>query len=135
MEHRQIQIDLDVHKKIEENRVSFSETPNEVLRRVFGLPPQIAKPADQRAEAENGWSPAQSIFLPVGKTLKANYKGGVFEAEVVNGGLKFNGTVFKSPSAAACAATKNSVNGWIFWYYYDDVSGGWRSMASLRNPK
>lgn len=35
--NRQIEIDLDVHKVIENNRINFEETPNEVLRRIFGI--------------------------------------------------------------------------------------------------
>ena len=35
--YRTIKIDLDVHKLIETERLSFSEAPNDVLRRLLGL--------------------------------------------------------------------------------------------------
>ena len=36
-EHRQIDIDLDVHKRIELEKHSFSESDNQALRRLLGI--------------------------------------------------------------------------------------------------
>lgn len=133
MEYRQIQIDLAVHKKIEGNRQSFGETPNDVLRRVFGLAIPSTPSLDQKRESKSGWMLKAGVWLPEGTKLRAKYKGKMIEAEVIGNGLKCKGENYRSPSAAACAATGTSVNGWHFWDFFDDSSGTWRPISSLRN--
>ena len=46
-EFRSVEIDLDVHKRIELAREGFSETPNAVLRRLLGVDmPSVCSAAD-----------------------------------------------------------------------------------------
>ena len=72
-ELRTIEIDFDVHKKIEAERTSFSESPNDVLRRLLRLGNAAA------TEAAKGrgrsWS-GKGVTLPDG-TLQLT-RGGVF---------------------------------------------------------
>ena len=51
--NRQIEIDLDVHKAIENNRITFEETPNDILRRVFGLPDSITLLVEENSKVED----------------------------------------------------------------------------------
>jgi hypothetical protein len=48
---RSIEIDFDVHKLIEQERVSFSDTPNETLRRLLGIETLVSdKPKNTPAQ-------------------------------------------------------------------------------------
>ena len=132
MEKDKIQIDLEVHKKIEALRISFSETPNDILRRILGLAEHSKTPQAQGNASKAVWMPAPNVKLLEGTKLYARYKGRPVEAEVVQGGLKYNGTIYKSPSAAACAVTGNSVNGWNFWEVQEGTERFRRPLSSLR---
>lgn len=48
LEMKQIDIDLDVHRLIENARVDFEESPNTILRRVLGIDRTLMKVADHR---------------------------------------------------------------------------------------
>jgi len=119
---QQIVIDFDVHKFIEQHRTSFEDTPNDVLRRhLLGLSSAPKRP-EAVVQPRPGFH-ARGTFLPAGMTLRKVLKGVPHEAEVVDGGIRYKGKTFDSPSAAACAAAGNSVNGWAFWDYFDQATG------------
>ena len=44
-----------------------------------------------------------------------------------------DGNEFGSPSAAACSVTQNSVNGWMFWEYFDEDLNEWKILDRLRS--
>jgi hypothetical protein len=48
----------------------------------------------------------------------------------VDGQLRVDGTLYESPSAAARACTKRTMNGWQFWKVR--VKGEWVPLATLR---
>jgi hypothetical protein len=48
----------------------------------------------------------------------------------VDGQLRVDGTLYDSPSAAARACTKRTMNGWQFWKVR--VKGEWVPLATLR---
>ena len=59
-----------------------------------------------------------------GTILKGKFKGVEYNAKVVNDenlpegkGIKFNGEIYKSMTAAATAITRQPVNGWRFWKF------------------
>ena len=112
-EMQSIAIDIDVHKIIVANMEGFGETPNDVLRKLLGLP--VTR---QASSAPNGLV-TQGTILPEGLELSKIYKGEKFTARIRNGKILFNGEPYTSPSGAACAATSGSVNGWTFWEYQD----------------
>lgn len=61
-----------------------------------------------------------------------------FEAELLDerGQVKFNGTLFRSPSGACQEASGwKSCNGWTFWKYFNEESGAWRPIEEIRSPK
>ena len=129
METRQIEIDFEVHREIEKQRRSFSDTPNQVLRRVFKLEPTQETP--RKTPQGNGLS-SKGVLLKEGTRLRATYKHQRFEAIIEDGNIQYNGRAYHSPSAAANAVTGKSVNGWLFWEYYDPEQGVWRQLSMLR---
>lgn len=128
MEMTQISIDFDVYKAIQQRLESFNDTPNQVLRRVFELEPIEEKSPESQGESMY----AKGVLLKDGLRLRKRFKGRMLEARVENGKILHNGSMYTSPSGAAVAATGTSVNGWRFWEYFDDASGFWRSLDTLR---
>ena len=128
MEMSQISIDLDVYKEIQKRLQSFKDTPNQVLRRVFKLEAK----EDQIPIPQEGDLHVAGIVLKNGLKLRKIHKGKEHEAVVRNGKIEFNEKQFPSPSGAAVAATGYPVNGWRFWQFFDQVSGTWKLLDTLR---
>ena len=76
--------------------------------------------------------PLKGLF-PGGKVIYATHKGKDYKAWVLpNGGIRYNGQIYASPSAAGKAIiTKGAVNGWNFWKS-KDKSGQLVRIANLR---
>lgn len=74
----------------------------------------------------------KGVRFPHGTEFRARYGNAEYRAEVNNGALVFEGEKYGSPSAAAYAVTKNSVNGWTFWECRLPNSTKWRRIDSLR---
>lgn len=76
--------------------------------------PKAAKPA-KTPKAEK--PAAKKATMPeVGTVLRASYKKQEFKATVVEDGVRWNGKVYKSLSAAGCAITgRPTCNGWAFF--------------------
>ena len=117
-EVRSIEIDFDIHKKIEAERRSFDESPNDVLHRLLKIktgatpfPPFEGRP----------WT-GKGVTLPHGTELRMDYNGRLHSGLIRNGVWLVEGKRFNSPSAAAggVALTKDgrqpSLDGWIYWY-------------------
>jgi len=128
VETTKIDIDLDVYKAIQQRFISFSDTPNEVLRRVFGLEPTDNKPSNIQREGLY----IQGVLLKNGLKLRRKYCGKLVEATVEKNHISYNGKEYTSPSGAARAVTENSVNGWVFWQYYDEKTRKWQILSKLR---
>ena len=135
---RTIEIDFDVHKRIELERTSFIETPNAVLRRLLDIDgaqpaPQLTIPAGRRAWASKG------VTLPHGTELRMEYNGRVYTGAVENGSWLVEGGHYKSPSAAAggVARTKGghrtSLDGWIYWQVKRPGDNDWIGISQLRS--
>ncbi len=66
-----------------------------------------------------------------GKRIYASFKGKEYKALVKrNGRIRFNGSIYDSPTAAAKAITKRAVNGWRFWRIRHN--GGFVPIRQLR---
>ena len=64
--------------------------------------------------------------------LRGQSKGKTFQASVRDdGAIRFRGKVYVSPSAAARAATRYPVDGWLFWKY-ERAPGDWVPLDELR---
>ena len=70
--------------------------------------------------------------LPGGKVIYASYKGQDYKAWVrTNGGIRFNGRTYDSPSGAGKAIRKKETDGWRFWKY-KDKEGNLVRLKNLR---
>jgi len=126
-----IEIDFDVFKEITNRRVSESVTPNDVLRKIFGLESKqntnVTVPI-----SGNPWV-IKGVTFHHGTEFKATYKGREHHGIVDNGALDVKGKRFASPSAAAVSITRNSVNGWNFWECKMPGNQSWQLIESYRN--
>jgi CBS domain-containing protein len=67
--------------------------------------------------------------------IQATVQGDTVTASLLDeqGRVRFDGAEYSSVSAAGKAAAGwQSVNGWTFWRYYDEVSREWRPIDDLR---
>jgi hypothetical protein len=108
-----IEIDLEIHKLIESERRSFSETSGQILRRLLKLEPKETNIS--RSLSNDGLDIGDGVFLPNGTSLRKRYRGTLYEVSVENGKILYKGKGYTSASGAAVAVTGSSVNGWIFW--------------------
>ncbi len=138
---RQIEVDFDVHKLIEAERLSFDEQPNEALRRLLGLPSHTGDSKieiTQLATAHRSWSDQKlGIDLPHGTKLRMTYNRRTYEGEVLNGEWVIEGRKFSSPSGAASGIAltkqggKTSLDGWIYWQVKRPKDRNWAPIRTL----
>jgi hypothetical protein len=132
MQHRQIEIDIDVHRFLEGHRKSFDQTYNDILREVAKLGPASGTGAS--AEKGNGagaWS-GKGVTLLAGTKARMTYSGKVHTAVIDGGDWVVNGKRHGSPSAAAGGATGYSINGWGYWEVQVPGSSEWKPIWKLR---
>lgn len=134
---RPIEIDFDVHKIIELERNSFSETPNEVLRRLLKVSGTAPEPTTQGAATGRPWS-GKGVTLPHGTELRMDYNGRQYIGRIDDGEWVVEGQRFKSPSAAAggVAVTKSgkhtNLDGWNYWQAKCPGDANWIAIKQLR---
>ena len=134
-EMRTIEIDFDVHKAIELERTSFSESENEVLRRLL----KLGAASIETPSAETGGLPwtRKGVTLPHGTKLQMQYNGHQYNGAVENGKWVVEGERFSTPSGAASrvAVTKNgnhtSLDGWAYWYVKRPGDTDWIEIRKL----
>jgi hypothetical protein len=88
------------------------------------------------------WHSPSGDALPVGETLQCTDGGNVHHATVEHGGIRFKGSLYDSPSAAARAVKETrglkgasaSTNGREFWKFRDPKSNRWIPISALRPP-
>lgn len=131
-EFHTLSIDFEVFKALTARLESPNDTYNEVLRRLLDLR-QVPSAAKHVALTDaRSWVVGGATF-PHGTEFRARYKGQTYSARVEDGALLYNSQRFESPSPAAAAITKNSVNGWLFWECRLPGRSQWVSMKSLRS--
>ncbi len=139
-EFRTVDIDFDVHKRIELARESFSETPNAVLRRLLGLDALRAGQQVIGAGAMRAWS-GKGVLLPHGTRVRMDYNGRAHGGEVLDGSWLIEGERFSSPSAAAggVARTKDgkrtNLDGWIYWWALLPGEETWVKLSEMRREE
>ena len=138
-QYRSIEIDFDVHKRIELERRSFDEKSNVVLRRLLGIDktPAVRKPTVQAEPAGSPWS-GKGVSLPHGTELRMRYNGKQHFGQIDNGEWAVEGGRFRSPSAAAGgtvltkAGNHPSLDGWEYWETKRPGDHSWTSINLLR---
>jgi hypothetical protein len=135
---RTIEIDFDIHKLIENERQSFSETPNAALRRLLDLPPQLVSSSQVKtASGERAWF-GEGVRLLHGTKLRMRLNGRQYEGEIVDGKWLVEGKIFNSPSGAAGGVAltkkghKTKLDGWIYWEVKGPSEASWTSLNKLR---
>lgn len=154
---RRIEIDFDVHKKIEEARRSFSDSPNAVLRRLLNigdneqsserLAPMDNEPGEVPGvksarpwldeDSEQPWW-GKGVTLPHGTEVRMEYRGRMYSGVIDNGRWVVEGERFGSPSAAASgvARTKDgkrtNLDGWRYWFVRRPMDEDWIPINELR---
>lgn len=138
-EMRSIEIDFDVSKKIELERVSFSETANDVLRRLLGVQRSERPQTQVSVAVPSGASwHGKGVTLPDTTQLKMSYNGRTYEGVISDGAWMVAGKRHSSPSAAAGAVGvtkdggKTSLDGWLYWQAKLPNSSRWVKIRSLR---
>lgn len=139
---RQIEIDFEVHKAIELARRAFSESPNDVLRRLLGIKRSLPAQNDSHALAEQksgkSWR-GKGIELPHSTELRMEYNGVSYEGVVRDGKWVVEGATYGSPSGAANGVTvtkdgsKTQLNGWIYWQARLPGAGIWIPLSTLKS--
>lgn len=138
-ETRTIEIDFDVHKVIETERQSFTDTPNAALRRLLKL--GVAnKPAQRSTDSDalrGSWT-GKGVTLPVGTELRMEYRSRDHRGVIQDSAWLVEGQRFNSPSAAAggVATTKSgnrpSLDGWKYWQVKRPGDTEWTALSLLR---
>jgi hypothetical protein len=60
------------------------------------------------------------------------YKGKLYRARIRRDGtILYDGTIYKTPSAAGIAVRKLPTNGWQFWQY-ERAPGDWIPLSKIR---
>lgn len=143
MQLRPIDIDIEVHRHIEQHRTSFSQTPNDILRELFGL---SAGTVDSLTKAGEGDRPSavtgdwswKGVTLPAGTELRMTYNGRTHTGIVSGGAWQISGATYTSPSSAADALARSrdgkrvSLNGWTLWEAKRPDTRAWVRLDELR---
>ena len=99
------------------------------------VPIRRQKDADKKVRviAQSNGSPtplAKYVSEPV--RLRVRYKGKLYRAKIRRDGtILYDGTVYKTPSAAGNAVRKRQTNGWQFWQY-ERAPGDWIPLSKIR---
>lgn len=135
-ETKTVEIDLDVHKLIEGERRGFSETANDVLRRLLGIdpPPRPGLGPEGRPWSKGG------VTLPHGTRLRMTHNDREYTGVIDDGRWFVEGRYFDSPTGATAAATKRDgspahVDGWNYWKVMRPGERGWVVIDRLRRNR
>lgn len=143
---RKIEIDFDVHQRIEAARKSFDDPPNAALRRLLGLPKQALSTNDatERMRGEVTGRPnaewrSKGVALPDGTELHVDYSEVSASGRVDGGRLSFHGKTFRTPSAAvmsvvgtARGSAVSAINGWKYLYARLPGEDNWMPLDKIR---
>lgn len=141
----QIHVRREVFEKLKRLAEPLVDDTSSVIDRLIGHweanpSKQAREPATETPEL---WQSSRGDVLPVGAPLQGRYKGKTFAAVVAKNGVRFEGKVFSTLSAAAVAAkgltgTKGdaaSTNGRDFWALRDPKRNHWVPVSALRPHK
>jgi len=127
-----IQIDFDLHKKIEMERSSFEETENDVLKRLLKI---YNKPSEVEP-VRGGWF-GRGLSLPQDTEVRLKYNNKVYYGKIEKGQWVVEGRTFPNPTdASVVASTKKGKNtkltGWKFWEVLPPGAKQWVRLSELK---
>ena len=124
---RNIKISDEVYNEIAKEG-SFGETPDDVLRRKYGIIVDNYQKINGRTR--------RGLLPPEGTLCKMKYTGKVFQGEIENGYLVSPGTgQFTSLSGASGGITKTNRDGWYDWHFYLPNTSDWIFANDWRADK
>ncbi|MFN8296204.1 MAG: hypothetical protein U0T69_08415 [Chitinophagales bacterium] len=144
MSTKKIDIDIETYKLIESLRSSFEESQNDIIKRVLKENSNSNKtainPFSDINISQNIFNNSKGLFwkevlLPNGLKLRKISKDITYSAVVLNGRIICNNREYFSPSAAATDVFGTTVNGWLFWEYFDEKKEEWYVLNNLRKNK
>jgi hypothetical protein len=124
-----IEVSFDTYKELTMRRANESVTYDDVVRKLLKLPPIVGAQTPERTK--KSWT-YKGVTFPHGTELRANYKGALHTAKIDDGEWIQEGKTRNSPSEAAHAITKTSINGWTFWEARLPGEDRWRILKSMR---
>jgi hypothetical protein len=122
-----ISVSLEIYKLIEENRLSFEESHDEILRRMLNLPIPEEQPIIQ-----SDFYLGCSVSVPLGTQLRKFYKGMEYRADIKDGGIWLNGKKYPTLNQAANAVSDSNQNAWNFWEVKRPQDSKWMPLNNLR---
>jgi hypothetical protein len=131
-----IRIDIQVHQHLENRRTNPTQTHNEILREMLGLP-LSDDGEDAPLGLSHGWSGA-GVELPNGTKLRMSYNNQMYAGVIVEGAWHTGGASYHSPSGAASGVararrgTRVSVDGWAYWEVQMPGNDRWIRIDRLR---
>lgn len=139
MEYTTIEIDFDVHKKIEATRTSFSESPNDVLRRILAIDTKSMTSAKSPTPRGRSWRKG-CVELPEGTEMRMTHNNQSYFASIIDGKwVDEFGSKHNSPSGAANSLTTtkvgdaSSLNGKKYWEIRLPGSTKWELYIALEH--
>jgi hypothetical protein len=115
-----------------ERRKLLAESFNDYLSQK--LPNRRFGSGQRRSNAAGSKLPILAQYGVTPMLLEGLHDGKKFKAEILaSGEIRFGGTIFDSPSGAACAATGASTNGWDFWRF--EKKDRWVPLDHVRKEK
>lgn len=153
METVSVPIRKDVFEKLQQLAEPLVDDASSVIARLISHWERAKQPLSRPAESVAAtprvaqlplyWTSARGEKLLVGTKLRAKYLKHLFEAEVTQDGIRFNGTTYDNPSSAGVAAKHAvgttgraaSTNGWEFWEMLDQSSRRWVPIDAARKQR
>ena len=142
----QVDIDFEVYKGLTAHLQSESDSYNEVIRRLLGLPSagltgghinalEYGLPVSAGNALAGGVGGVWygNVFFMDGTIFRATYKGQTYFAEIRGGQwVGLDGVARTSPSHAASAISGTNVNGWRFWFGKRPGDLDWSRIDAFR---
>ena len=138
-DRRMIEIDFELHKKIEAERRSLSEPEYVILRRLLGMKAaNIAVTIEPKSRSSGREWFDDGVRLPHGTEVRMTYNRRLHHGRIEDGQWLVEGINCSSPSAAAgsVARTKKgkqtNLDGWKYWEVKFPGEGTWKPLGHLR---
>ena len=132
-----IEIDSELYRLIETNRLTAAEAPNDVLRRLLRMGPAAKKVGGGGTGTVDAWS-GSGVTLPDGTQLRMSYNRQTNYGEIRAGAWWVDNTRYDTPSGAASAVARNKqgeitkLDGWRYWQVKKPGERAWTPLAELR---
>jgi hypothetical protein len=120
-----IRIDIQVHQYLESRRTDPTQTHNDILREMIGLPFSGEKASDEvdaTPKLSHGWSSA-GVELPNGTKVRMSYNNQMYAGVIAQGISHTGGASYQSPSGAASDVAR--------WAWLAGHTGRSRRLATI----